>query len=86
MESRQLGSNDDLVSLGWILFRADSPAQASRMLRTLVSPGSYSTHSLDLSLYLLVFLIAVGYAIVLQATGALDRYAPIAEKSAFWSC
>jgi alginate O-acetyltransferase complex protein AlgI len=69
------------VSLGWVLFRADSLAQAGGMLRALVSPGSYSTHLLDFSLYLLVFLIAVGYAMVLQAAEALDGYSHHTEKS-----
>ncbi len=69
------------VSLGWILFRANSPAQAGDMLRALASLGSYSTHSLDLSLYLLIFVIAVSYAIVLQAAEALDDGSHAAEKS-----
>jgi hypothetical protein len=51
------------------------------MLRALASPGSYSTHFLDFSLYLLVFAIAVGYAIVLQATQALDLHTHRTEKS-----
>jgi alginate O-acetyltransferase complex protein AlgI len=69
------------VSLGWILFRAHSQAQAGSMLRALASPGSYSTHFLDLSLYLLVFVIAAGYAIVLRATQALDLDSHRSEKS-----
>jgi alginate O-acetyltransferase complex protein AlgI len=69
------------VSLGWILFRANSLSQAGAMLRALALPESYGTLSLDLGLYLLVFVIALGYAIVLQAAGALDGYSHGAEQS-----
>jgi alginate O-acetyltransferase complex protein AlgI len=69
------------VGLGWIFFRANSPAQAAGMIRALASPVGYSSHALDLSLYLLVFGIAAGYAIVLQTAEALDRSAQRADKS-----
>lgn len=61
------------VSLGWILFRANTSAQAGRMIRTLLSPASYSGHAMDLSLYLLIFVIAIGYAIVLQMADTLNQ-------------
>jgi len=45
-----------------------------------VSPATYATHALDLSLYLLVFVIVTGYAIVLQTAEALNRQARLSEK------
>jgi alginate O-acetyltransferase complex protein AlgI len=63
-----------LVSLGWILFRAPSLAQARVMFASVVSPSSYASHLLSGSLYALVLAIAVGYAIVLLVVDALDRY------------
>ena len=67
------------VSLGWILFRANSLAQVCSMFSTLVSPATYATHALDLSLYLLVFVIVIGYAIVLQTAEVLNRQAHLSE-------
>lgn len=69
------------VSLGWIMFRANSAAQALAMFRALASPATYSTHLLGLSLYLLVFVIAAGYAIVLHTADALNRDAQSAQSS-----
>jgi len=63
-----------LISLGWILFRASSLSQAVQMLRTVLSPGSYFEHFLPPMLYLLVAVLAIGYAITLLVTSALDRY------------
>ena len=61
-----------LISLGWILFRATSLAQATQMLRAVLSPGTYSSHVLSASLYLLVLLLATGYAVVLLITDAIE--------------
>jgi alginate O-acetyltransferase complex protein AlgI len=69
------------ISVGWILFRANSPAQAASMFSVLTSPGTYSTHSLNLSLYLLVVMIGAGYAIVLQGVKTLDKHTNIGEKA-----
>jgi alginate O-acetyltransferase complex protein AlgI len=63
-----------LISLGWILFRANSLPQARQMLSAVVSPASYLSHVLSGSLYLLVFALAAGYAAVLLASEMLDRY------------
>jgi alginate O-acetyltransferase complex protein AlgI len=63
-----------LVSLGWIFFRADSLAQAQQMLAAIVSPRSYLVHFVSGSLYLLVIALAAGYAIVLLAVDAIDRF------------
>jgi alginate O-acetyltransferase complex protein AlgI len=63
-----------LISLGWILFRANSLPQAMQMLSAVVSPASYLSHFLSASLYLLVFALAAGYAAVLLANERLDRY------------
>jgi alginate O-acetyltransferase complex protein AlgI len=61
-----------LISLGWILFRANSPAQAGRMLSALAAPSSYSGHVLDGNLYLLVLTVAAGYAIVLRVSDLFE--------------
>jgi alginate O-acetyltransferase complex protein AlgI len=61
-----------LISLGWILFRASSLAQAAQMLRAVLSPGTYSSHALSASLYLLVLLLAIGYAVVLLIADAIE--------------
>jgi D-alanyl-lipoteichoic acid acyltransferase DltB (MBOAT superfamily) len=63
-----------LVSLGWIFFRGDSLAEAREMLIAVITPSTYATHFLSGSLYALVFALAVGYALVLLATDALDRH------------
>ena len=63
-----------LVSLGWILFRANSLPQALQMLSAVFSPASYLSHVLSGSLYSLVFALAAGYAAVLFASEMLDRY------------
>jgi alginate O-acetyltransferase complex protein AlgI len=60
-----------LVSLGWIFFRANSLPQATQMLSAVLSPTTYSSHSLTVSLYLLVAGLAAGYAIVLWLADAL---------------
>ncbi len=64
-----------LVNLGWIFFRADSLTQARQMFSALLSPTSYARLALHPSLYLLVGVVAVGYAAVLVASDALDRNA-----------
>jgi hypothetical protein len=53
-----------LVSLGWIFFRANSWSQARQMLLAVGSPGSYDSHVLSSSLYLLVMTLGVGYGLV----------------------
>jgi alginate O-acetyltransferase complex protein AlgI len=62
-----------LISLGWIFFRAPSLFQAGQMFRAVLSPGSYFEHFLPPTLYLLLAALAVGYAIALLVTSALDR-------------
>jgi len=44
------------------------------MLSAIVSPAGYSTHFLSLSLYLLVAVLAGGYAVAVLVAGMLDRY------------
>jgi hypothetical protein len=62
-----------LISLGWILFRANSMPQARQMLAAVASPGSYASHYLSSSLYLLIAVLAAGYRVVLLVSNALDR-------------
>ena len=61
------------VSLGWIFFRANSLAQARSMFSALLSPATYPSHGLSISLYFLVAGLVFGYSIVLVATSALDQ-------------
>jgi alginate O-acetyltransferase complex protein AlgI len=65
-----------VISLGWIFFRANSLAQANRMFSALASPGSYTSHNLSENLYVLVALLAAGYAIVLMVA---PKLAPAVE-------
>ncbi len=64
-----------LISLGWIFFRANSLPQAGQMLSALFSPASYRSHFLSGSLYLLVLMLALGYAAVQVVIETLNRYA-----------
>jgi alginate O-acetyltransferase complex protein AlgI len=63
-----------LMSLGWIFFRANSLPQARQMLSAVLSPASYLSHFLSGSLYLLVLILAMGYAVVLWVIQTLNRY------------
>lgn len=63
-----------LISLGWIFFRSHSFAQAQSMLQALITPASYSQHYLTVSLYGLITLVAMGYAIVLYVADKLASY------------
>jgi len=71
-----------LISLGWILFRANSLPKAGQMLSAVVSPTSYFSHFVTWSLYLMVVALALGYAAVLWVIDALDRYSVAPETSA----
>ena len=62
-----------LISLGCIFFRANSTAQARQMLAAVASPGSYASHYLSSSLYLLIAVLSAGYAVVLLVRDAIDR-------------
>ena len=64
-----------LISLGWILFRANSLSQAREMFTEVLSPATYSTHFLSSSLYLMILVLAMGYAIVIVAADVVNRYA-----------
>jgi alginate O-acetyltransferase complex protein AlgI len=69
------------ISLGWILFRASSPAQAVQMLAATLSPTSYASHFLSLSLYGLVAVLTAGYAVVLLVGSVLDKHVEAARSS-----
>jgi hypothetical protein len=51
------------------------------MLAALASPESYASHSLSSSLYLLIAVLAAGYAVVLLVIDALDRVTIPSETS-----
>ncbi|MGD1025221.1 MAG: MBOAT family O-acyltransferase [Candidatus Sulfotelmatobacter sp.] len=63
-----------LISLGWIFFRASSLVQARQMLSAVLSPASYLSHFLSGSLYLLILMMALGYAVVLLMIETLNRH------------
>ena len=62
-----------MISLGWILFRANSLAKAGGMLAAVASLSSYSAQHVSGSLYLLVFLVGAGYAAVVTIADSLNR-------------
>ena len=64
-----------LINVGWIFFRANSLSRAGQMLSALLSPSSYAEHFLSSSLYLLVGLLAAGYAAVLLISPKLHPQA-----------
>jgi hypothetical protein len=70
-----------LISLGWIFFRANSLAQARQMLAALASPGSYASHYLSSSLYILIALLSAGYAVVLLISDAINRATSVTDVS-----
>ena len=69
-----------LISLGWIFFRANSLAQTSQMLSAIASPGSYSTHFLSSSLYILIVVLSAGYLITVLMGDAIDLQVGSPEK------
>jgi len=71
-----------LISFGWIFFRANSTSQARAMLAAIVTPASYSSHFLSTSLYVLLAVLAGGYALALLITDALDHQPGGAEAVA----
>ena len=69
-----------LISLGWIFFRANSLSEARQMCSALVAPGSYATHNLSVSLFILVATIALIYALALVTIDMLARHSDEAES------
>ncbi len=69
-----------MVNLGWICFRANSLDQVRQMLTPLFAPATYSSHVLTGSLYLLVFAVGLGYAVVLLVGDALEKQSPPAIR------
>ena len=61
------------ISLGWIFFRANSLSQAGQMLKAMARLSTYASPLLSLSLYLLVGVLAAGYALVLLMARMLER-------------
>jgi alginate O-acetyltransferase complex protein AlgI len=64
-----------LVSLGWILFRAETLAKAEQMFSAVLSPASYGSHFLSVSLYLLVAGLTGGYAAAVLTAELMSRSA-----------
>lgn len=63
-----------IISFGWIFFRANSWAQARQMITAMLSPETSGSHFLSSSLYILVAVLAAGYAVALWISDALDRH------------
>lgn len=61
------------ISLGWIFFRANSLSQAGQMLKAIARLSTYASPLLSSSLYLLVGVLAAGYALVLLMARMLER-------------
>ena len=74
-------STATLISLGWIFFRANSLSQARVMVSSLVTPESYGTHLLSTSLYLLIAVVATGYALVVLVSDALERISSVEDST-----
>ena len=68
------------VSLGWILFRANTLSEARQMLAAMASPSTYFSHALSASLYLLVGSVAVSYGLVVLISAALGGLGSSAER------
>lgn len=62
-----------LVSLGWIFFRANSLTDARQMFSAILSLDGYGAHALSGSLYVMVAVVAVGYAIVVSLSAVMDQ-------------
>lgn len=69
------------ISLGWILFRANSRSQAWSMFSSVFSARSYSYRALPDSMYLLVAAVMAGYFACIAAGKLLDRLAAVAFSS-----
>jgi hypothetical protein len=63
------------ISLGWILFRAESKAQAASMFRSVLSPASYARHQLPHNYYRMILLTGFAYFAVVWSNVWLDRLA-----------
>src|SRR5271163_5021333 len=61
------------VCIGYIFFRANGFYQAFAMLKAMVSLRSYRHLSFDHSFYVMTFLAAAGYFVVIGAGALLDR-------------
>jgi alginate O-acetyltransferase complex protein AlgI len=72
-----------LVNLGWIFFRAKSWIHVRQMIAAVLSPASYNSHFLSGSLYAMVFLLAIGYALVVLTIDAIERHADKPDESRF---
>jgi alginate O-acetyltransferase complex protein AlgI len=72
------------ISLGWILFRANSRSQAWTMFSAAFSAKSYFYRALPDSMYLLVISISVGYFACLSASRLLDRLGTVTFSSPQW--
>ncbi|HXN73223.1 MAG TPA: MBOAT family O-acyltransferase [Candidatus Acidoferrales bacterium] len=64
-----------VISLGWIVFRANSRAQAWSMVSAIFSARSYFYRALPDSMYLLVITIAIGYFCSVAVGKLLDGLA-----------
>ena len=63
------------ISLGWILFRAESRTQAASMFRAVLSPASYARHALPYNYYRMILVTGFCYFAVVWINVWLDRMA-----------
>jgi len=68
------------VSLGWILFRAQTVSQAWLMYRAVLSPRAYLHLALDPNLYFTTFVIVTGYFVWAGLRHALEQIPPEVDR------
>jgi alginate O-acetyltransferase complex protein AlgI len=70
-----------LISLGWILFRSSSVAQARQMLTAALSPTGFTVNFLSPTLYALVATLATGYTITLLIVDVVHHHSDQTHSS-----
>jgi len=61
------------VCIGYIFFRSETLSQAFAMLKAIVAPSSYAHLNFDHSFYVMTFVSAAGYFIVIGSVELLNR-------------
>lgn len=74
-----------VISLGWIIFRANSLSQASNMIMRLLSPSSYTTLVMSPNFYIMVLLFITSYFAYIGAREFIKplRASPVVSRLAW---
>ena len=75
-----LGSTFALISLGWIIFRANDLDQALIMFRAVFSPGGYAQLALPPSFYILTLSVVIGYFLYEAMKSLVVGYRALSEN------